>query len=564
MRKFPYKIIYGDNTRRFLLILFILFNIYFQCIYFFTNGLFDRQGALNFFDVGLVQDSFVHLSLINEMQYRFPPTNFAVSGEPLKNYHYLYDALLAFFVKTTGISVLNWYFRIAPLFLSLSLSLLIYVTTFRLTKNKWTATLAIFFTVMGTSLGSIMPFVKWLFKGNNVTGGSNVFMTDQISTMIINPQGVLSIIIFLALFLILDSYERSKKKVLLLFWFVLLSISFGVKAYGGIVFALSSFLISLYFLYKKKDIWLFLSTVTGLVFMSVWIYITIDGKVAGLTLAPLWLIDQMVSNIDRLNEPKWMLLKENFFYHGNLSKIFILYLIGVIIYIVGSLGFRVLGLISIFRLIKSEKISYSQIFLLLSGISAFCLPLLTNQTNKAYEVVQFTPYFTVMMGIMGTIFISNLTDTFRFPWMKAGFVCLIIFLTLILNEREFYVRSRINTDTIVFTKPLILASDYIRNQTDPSAIFLMPLTEFNLKYLWFSGLTGRRTVLSGKIFAEQIGIDVKAKKEQVEQEFMGNNNLAYNYVLFYKKSGGDFDTIRGKLSLSNFFENEEVLVLKRN
>lgn len=564
MRKFPHKIIHKDHIRQSLLILFVLFNVYFQGVYFFTNGLFNRQGALNFFDVGLVRDSFVHLSLISEMQYRFPPTNFAASGEPLKNYHYLYDALLAFLVKTTGISSLNWYFRTAPLLLSLSLSLLIYVATFRLTKNKWTATLAVFFTVLSTSLGGIMPFVKWLLKGNNVTGGSNVFMTDQISTMMINPQGVLSIIIFLALFLILDAYEKSRKKIWLSLFLGLLAISFGVKAYGGIVFALSSFFVSLWFLYKNKDAWLFLSTITGLIFMSIWIYLTIDGKVAGLTLAPLWLIDQMVSNIDRLNEPKWMLLKENLLYHGSYLKIFILYLLGIIVYVVGSLGFRVLGFISIFRLIKRGRISRGQMFLLLGGVIAFCLPLLTNQTNKAYEVVQFTPYFTVVMGIMGTIFISDLTNNFRFPWMKASFVCLVMFLTLILNEREFYVRTKINTDTIVFTKPLIVASDHIRNQTDPNAIFLLPLTEFNMKYLWFSGLTGRRTVLSGKIFAEQIGVNFKEKKKLVEQEFAGNYGLIYDYVLILKKKDGNFGTIRDKYSLTNFFENEEVLILKRN
>ncbi|MDO8633798.1 MAG: hypothetical protein Q7K34_00735, partial [archaeon] len=183
------------NAPLVLAVFFSLLALWAQVIRIVTSGLFDPNGNLIFYGSVLFHDSNVHLSLIAEILHRFPPTNFSYffEGEQiLKNYHYIYDILLALVNKIFLISSLDLYYRIFPVLISLSLSTVIYLTAYRLTKSKTVAAFSIFFTIFATSLGSTLPLLKNIIGGNHVTGGSNIFMTDQIQDILVNPHGALS------------------------------------------------------------------------------------------------------------------------------------------------------------------------------------------------------------------------------------------------------------------------------------------------------------------------------------------------------------------------------------
>lgn len=484
------------------------------------SGRFDKSGDLLFSSgaASIFSDAGVHLSLIEEMTHRFPPTNFAFSGGPLKNYHYLYDAVLALIVKLTGLSSLDLYFRIAPIVLALLLCFVIYKTTWHLTKSSSAATFSILTGVMTTSFGVVLGRYD------------NLFMTDPIYQMMTNPQAVASLIIFLGLFLLLVKYETTKKSWILIFYAVLLGLSFGIKAYGGIVFVGGAIAVS----FRTKK--LFLATVSGLILMALLIFKTIDGSVTGITFSPGWLLTKMMVDFEHLRFSKFELLVQA----GSVWRTVGAYFVALIIYLTGSLGLRVFGILAV------KKRTFGEVFLGVCALVSLIIPLLFSQGKKSYDIVQFTPYFTLYMGIMLAVFLNR----FKLP-------VLIIFTLLILamDWREVKQRWNLKPDTLISQK-VIAATRYVKEQTPSEAIFLLAPTDQNLSTLWFSSLASRRTTYSGRFFNYQVGVDTS----QAESKFSGLN---FDYLFLHRSEEAFFDKMVGKYNLKPIFANEEIMIFKK-
>lgn len=510
----------------FLLVLLLV--IWIQGATLFPNGEIGSKGELIFYDGVAFRDSTVHLSLIAEMQSRFPPTNFSAEGVILKNYHYLYDAFLALIVKLTNIPALFLYYKITPILLSLLLGLAIYFTTLTFTKNRWAAIGAIFFTVFGTSLGPL--FGK----------EPNVFMTDQILGMMVNPQGILSLIIFLTLYLFLVKKNYP-------FFALLLGISFGVKAYGGIVFALAAAATVLLSRNKK----LFFAVFLGGLLMVGWILFTIDGKVAGIKFAPFWLIEKMVVDPFRLDLPKYYLLSQHYLSLGRYFHLTGLVILGIVVYFVGSLGLRIFGLLEVF---SKRKFDLATIFLFSAAAFSFLIPLFSNQSSKAYDIVQFTPYFTVFMGIMFSL------TVFKFKW---PIIFIAVILTLFFNKNEIFKRLEKTGDKVVFTKNQLEAVDYVKKYTNPETVFVLETNDFNLDYLWFPSLTGRRTYYSGKRFAQQVGVNIDDKQSEVESFLAGKKDLPEADYVWLPAKNADSVKIESESGFKRIFANSDVVILQR-
>ncbi len=505
---------------KFLAFLFTIVVIWAMVSPLWGSGRFDKSGNLLFFSgaSSIFSDAGVHLSLIEEMTHRFPPTNFAFGGAPLKNYHYLYDTALALIIKLTGVSSLDLYFRIAPIVLVLLLCFVIYKTTWHLTKNSSAATFSIIIGVMTTSLGVVLGRYD------------NLFMTDPVYQMMTNPQAVASLIIFLGLFLLLVKYETTKKSWILIFYAILLGLSFGIKAYGGIVFVVGAVAIS----FRTKK--LFLATTIGLVLMVFLVFKTVDGSVTGVTFAPGWLLTKMMVDFEHLRFSKFELIIQS----GSLWPTAGAYFVALIIYLVGSLGLRIFGIIAV------RKRTFAEIFLGVCALTSTIIPLLFYQGKKAYDILQFTPYFIIYMGIMLTVFLSR----FKLP-------VLIIFTLLILIMDRQGIRGRWNLkpDAMISQK-VIAATRYVKEQTPSEALFLLAPTDQNLATLWFSSLASRRTAYSGRFFNYQVGVDTV----QAESKFY---DLNFDYLFVRRGEEAFFDKMAGRYNLRPVFTNEEVMIFKK-
>lgn len=532
----------------------------------FENGLLNGDGALVFKDAVIFRDSLVHLSLINEIASRFPPTNFAAGGIPLKNYHYLFDTILTIFSKILPINTLDLYFRLTPIILSTALCLVIFLTIYRLTNNKLFSGLGVFFTIFATSFGALVPSIKILLHARTVTGGNNMFMTDQIFNMLINPQGVLALIIFLTLFLLLEKYSREKKTLLLVFYGLLLGVSFGIKAYGGIVFAAAGTCFSLYYFAVKRDLRPLAATGCGILLITGWFFYTIDTKVAGIKFAPFWLLDVMYTDLDRLNEPNVTFMKSIYANIDSWHHVIRITVEQFLVYFVGSLGLRLLGFVGVVSLVKNLlKVSPAWVFLLIGALISLVIPLFFNQSSKAYDIVQFTPYFSLFMGIMFTYTLFLLAKKLPHPAVSFVLIAIFILSFLALDQRDLLERTQSGRDEIVFSKAQLGAIDFIKNQTPQDSIFLLPISDFNDDYLWLPGLAGRRTFYSGSRFASQVGVDIEKKKNQVKDFQTGKGcTLDFDYIYSDRTNLGEFDRIRSECKDKVVFENNEAVIYHHN
>lgn len=552
-------------------LIFTLLTVWVQGVKLFGSGIFDHKGNLVYEGEVMFHDSNVHLSLISEMLVRFPPTNFSSTIDgiaPLKNYHYLYDALLALVVRISGLSIFDVYFRVAPVLISVLLSLSIYLVVLRLTKERLTASFAIFFTIFGTSFGSVLPYIKRFLGGNMVTGGSNIFMTDQLVDMLVNPHGGLSLVIFLVIALLLWEYESSRKGRYLVGYAFLLAVSFGVKAYGGLVFAFAAAAASIWILVRRQDFRPLLATTLGFLGMGIFIGATIGPGVAGIQWAPFWLLEKMMIEMDRVNEPRYLLLLQHYQEAGNWLRIALMYTTALAVYIVGSLGLRIFGLVALWGAVKKwREFSAGMVFFLGGALVSFVVPIIFNQTKKAYDIVQFTPYFTIAMGILFSVFafwiVRKINGRF-FQWLALSFLVLVFLLS---NKSEMAVRldgERSTRDLVVIPRGVVQAVDYIQNETPEGAIFLLAPSDYNFRFPWFTALTRRRTVYAGRGFAFQVGIDTKKAEQRVSDIFAGREKFDhFDYLFMTRTEGQQFARIRERYNFREEFANDEAVVWKK-
>lgn len=567
----PKKSVFSRLLLFLVVALSTLLVVWMEVVPLWRSGVIDEQGNILFDSRATFYDAGVHLSLIGEMQSRFPPTNFAAGGAPLKNYHFFYDALLAGVEKVTGVSYLDLYYRYAPVVLSIFLSAAIFLTVLAITKNPWAAAFGIFFTVFGTSLGTLTT------RGHN-----NVFMTDQIYDLMVNPQGILSLTVFLALFLLLYSYETFRRRLFLFLFAILLAVSFGIKAHGGVVFAAGAAGAAFWLMWRKKDVASALIIVLGLAVMTIWVMSNLDRTAVGLKFAPFWLLERLMADFERLYNPQFLQTIADARFAGNWLKWGGLYLAAFFIYLVGSLGIRLLALIPVIQNRKKwSELSPSHVFLLAAGLVSFSVPLVFNQGKKPFDIVQFTPYFTLLSGIGFTVFLSGLIKKWK-PVFRVVSILFFVLIFLFLDRQELtarwqsdrgfggqvkkddYIGIELRGGRIAVIEPVVEAMEFIKTQTPPDSIFLIAPTRINLNTLWFTSFSWRRTVYSGEFFLYQVGVDT-AKFEAGLDSIFGRDwtEPNFSYVFLRKGEVAEYGSIVEKYHLQRIFENSAVKIFKR-
>lgn len=532
------------------------------------SGIFDPKGNLLFSPGVTYYDAGVHLSLINEMKSRFPPTNFALGGIALKNYHYFYDAALAAVAKVTHLSVFDLYYRIGPVAVAALLCLAIYLAAYQLTKNPWAAAFAIFFTIMGTSLGAVTPYLAAISPFHPNGSGSGLFMTDQLYDWMVNPQGMLSLAIFLFLFFSLTIYQKTKKARYLLFFTLLLGLSFGVKAYGGVVFAAGALVAGLWYL-KEQNFHPLLAVLAGLSLLGLWFLFSTDSSRVGLQFAPLWFLDRMMSDFEHLYLGNFPTLVNFYLAQGNWWHPLFLYLAAFLIYVIGSLGLRIVGLVPVFLAVKNfrrlPKVPPANMFLAGSGLASFAIPLFFNQSTKPYDIVQFLPYFTLLMGLSFTIVVFTLTAKLKKSFQIAT-VAVLVAVFLLLDKHE--IEKRFVTidpkDKVTLGAPLLTAIGQLQSQSPADSIILIAPTPANLGTLWFTSVSARRTVFSGEFFSYQVGANYLPIRDNVQKAFAGQpSKLSFDYLFLQAGERYYFDKISKQYRLREVFSNDAAVIYQR-
>lgn len=525
----------------------------------FKNGLLFNYGFGFWGPNG--HDAIWHLSLISQLQKNVPPENPIFAGENLTSYHYFFDLLVAKSANVLFIDPIELLFRLFPLLISILSGLLIFKVTEKISGSYKSSILSVFFLYFGGSFGWIITYFR-----DKSFGGETMFWAQQAISSMLNPPFAISVVIFLAGLLIF--YELIQKRndrwgpliALIILWGTLIEF----KVYAGILTLGAFGLFTLQRIIFRRDLSPMFAFLPTLV-LSLLVFLPNNlGSSSLIEFKPFWLVESMITAIDRLGWNRLTLTLQS----GLWYKLIYAYGLGILIFIIGNMGTRILAVASFRDFFKQSFLFY---FLLISII----IPLIFIQKGTAWNIVQFFYYGLLVLNIFAGIGIVNLTQ--KLP-KAAGFVFIILTIILTLPTSlgtfKHYLPGRppakISTreiEALNFLKKLpegiVLTLPYDEKVRDrfnaPRPLAVYTSTAY------VSAFSGKSAFFEDTVNLEILGIDYRGRLNIVRdfmkikdrsKNILKSNNIKYIYVpkLF------NFQVDEGLMGVKTIFENEEVKV----
>jgi len=509
-----------------------------------------RSGLLYPFGMGFWgpngHDGIWHLSLINQVLRGFPPPCPTLSGEVLTNYHYFFDLIVAILQKITFIPASNLYFQILPIIFSFSLGLLSFLVGYQWTKNFWTGFWLAFFNYFAGSFGYFVTLWR-----NREIGGESLFWSMQSISTLINPPFALSLVVILFCFYLLLTIKKFK-----IWQIIFLAFLFGVlidiKVYAGVVILPALLIYSLVKLAKKEKaavaIFAFSSVISLVTFLSL-------NKNAGslLVFEPFWFIHSMIESPDRLFIPRLALARYALIAGGGYKKLFLVEAIGLLFFLLGNLGTRIIGLWAFIRRRIEGRLEDIEIFFLVGGAIGLIMSLLFVQKGTSWNTIQFFYYFLFFANFYAALTLSEIVK------LKRGIKYLFLFLVIILTipttfstmkqylgfpppaaisfeELEALEFLQKRPEKVVLTFPYLPFLKSEKRMTAPIPVYAYETTAY------VSAFSQKQTFLEDEMNLEISGYKFGERRREIEKffstndkewarSFLLNNRISYIYLL---------------------------------
>jgi len=246
-------------------------------------------------------------------------------------------------------------------------------------------------------------------------GGESLFWSMQSISTLINPPYALSLIILLFGLTVWLKWRANGNKQQAIVLGLIFALIAGIKVYGGILIGLSLFF---FWLVKKIrgqalifDFYLWL---TDAVFsLAILILIGAISRESLLIFKPFWFTHSMVESLDKLYWPKLALLRINLihqWFSWKLPFLLAIELFLVLVFLVGNLGTRAIGLVVMFS--KFARRAYSDFDCLMGLFFIFSLviPLAFIQKGTAWNTIQFFYYFLFFANLYLALFLARLME----------------------------------------------------------------------------------------------------------------------------------------------------------
>lgn len=560
----------------FILLVLVLLVIS-QSIILLPGGMRGKDG----YSLPFLHDTMWGVALSVELSNRFPPQNPAMLGIPLKNNHYFYPLFIATVHRITNINFIDLYYHFAPILVSLLFGLSLYTVSTLFTKKYFFQALTIF---MGFFCGSFSYFLVFWY-GWSFNWEGNTFLVDQPFSQIVNPYSVLGFSFLLFSVYILSKVIDTQKRMQWewVFLLVLLTGSFyGFKSFGAVVmvFALTLSIFSYgIFLRIWKIVWIIPFVWT--LFLFFFLFITEPQK-ATLNFYPGWVLTEMMTKNDGLHMIKFAEIESYYTSIGNTLGLWKLKSIELVIYLVGNLGVRMLGvamliLIFVKRKVKTEPPQLIIWYIAWSILVSFSIPLVFNLNITSYNIIQFTPYALVLLGVLTVVSVEKFYYFLRgrnHRLLGAAVIFIIILLAIPTNVKYLYTKLVAKVDAV--GKDEMDGLSFLKDNTSKNAVILIDPREYTHPRrlghdpIYIPALSQRSVYLSSPGYVTQTGRDPRPKLDMLyryfderEGEFedrraLGDTPLIflhkpYNLFFFQKAAREGFVTV---------FENDFVIILQ--
>jgi len=550
----------------------ILVGTIFQSLPVIKSGLVTSFG-ISFWGPN-AHDGIWHLALVDQLVKGVIPQNPIFAGEYLKNYHYFYDLLVAATHKMTGVVTLDLIFRLYPVLFSLAFGVGTYYLSKKLFKSEIIALISVYLAYFSGSFGWIVEFLR-----ERHIGGESAFWSNQPISFNLNPPFAISLIILICFVYLLNLYFEKATFAKATLLILILGSLVSFKAYGAVVAMGALGLFAMVRVLRKKDFSQML-ILTGGIVMSILILLPNYGgslfKGTGgiFNFAPFWFVHSMIDSPDRVGWTRLSLMRMVGYEQKNYLKIFTSETIGLLIFLVGNLGVRVLSaayLVNIKTVFRQQILLY----LFLVTLISLALPILFIQVGNPWNAIQFFYY-----GLFTTALFASVSIAWLFKKGKIGKILAIAFLVIApINALVTANGYLSNTPVVVLNSGEKQALDFLGNQTkgvvltypyDPSlrnniqAPIPLPIYETSA---YVSAFANKQTYLEDQIQQEILQTDYKPRlvlqgyffkdlDSSKKIDFLQQNHISYIYLPKIFNVSLPVD----KLNLKVIFQNEAATV----
>jgi len=459
------------------------------------------------------------------------------------------DWLLALISKLTGLQPTLLLLNFLPIVLvAVIVSQLIkLLSTWKF--SKLATYLSLFFVFLTGSLG----FIFTLFTSGNLFAGESLFWMNQSVSIFLNPPFAFSIALLLIFF---NLYTNKKNKLILLI--LIGGLLAQVKIYAFILLLLSLLIL--------REIKLLIGV--GLVGLLLSLP-TLGLQGSPFIFSPLWFPKSLIAAQDKLNWQRfaqaWQVYEINSVY----LKLFIVNSIALIIYLLGNLGIRVIGLLDILKGQTTKSMTLIKIFILLGLI----IPLLFIQKSNPWNTIQFSYYSLFFLSV----FTAQAISTKRRSLITWILIFALVLPTTIGTLKDYI--TPYSASKISFTE--LQALETLKNQ-DKGIVVSLPFNKSRSRQFpapkplyaytstaYISAMSGQQEYLSDLINLDITGFNYKERIKNVQRlyqtqdsnwviSFLSNENIKYVYTT--PISMLKIDPI--KTCLTSIFDSGEIIIYK--
>lgn len=479
-------------------------------------------------------DAIWHLAVTNQSLKSIPPPNPVFSGHKLTGYHWGYDFLLKLVSSISQIPTLTLYFQIFPIILTI---LFVYLS-FKLKSNhKISGLIFIFLNFFAGSLGYLVTLIK-----SGQIGGESIFWSMQSISTLINPPYALSLLIFMSALILYQKNLKNKSTNLSLLIGFLFGLNTIIKIYASVISGLTLLLLFIRSFLSKdkkhlKSLFLILLTagITSLFLLSIIGF----SSSTNLIFKPFWFINSLIDAYDKLYIPQISVLRFNLENQFSLFKLPILltiYLFSFLIFLLGNMGTRVLGLINIFKKVKNKQLKELDMFLLTSMIISLSIPMLFIQSGTPWNTIQFFYYF---LFISNFYFAQFLTKVYKNQKIIFYLIILLTIPTTVASIKSFIgfpppaslPTSEINALNFLRDQPngIVLTPSFDQHRSLPNTPIPLYLYQTSA---YVSAFSEKFSFLEDYMNLDITGYDWQFRKKQVDNFFStDDSNQATGFLL---------------------------------
>lgn len=489
------------------------------------SGLLTPAG-LPFYFVNSV-DGIMHLSYIQSLIHTFPPQEPGAIGQPLVNYHYWSDLVLADISRIWQIPVLHSFFQYAPLLLSTWTTLLFLYLLKSLGGSTKAVLIALFLLTFG---GDAAYLITLILHG---TWAQAVSSLDSGVSFYFNIPQVFGRFVFLGALLLLLEWWKKRTWSLGIVIALSLATLFGFKVYYAL-YAITGFCaviglqtLGTFFSYARKNsllialrytiqqLWPAYVVVGLLALACLAIYLPTNSGAGGLVYSFFeW--PHLLLSANNINYQDWFLRIQVYEAAGNVRNVLVFNTFAVFLTFVAVYGTRMLGMLPLFRL-DTDNWKRLVMFFLPVNILFTVLGLFTLQTSGGLNIFNFLIVPILSYNLFTAITLSRLPNKIFWP--------VIVLFVLFTLPRTFFQLQHFSKAYGAEKSDLLLspaeleAFVYLQQNTELSAVVQsLPSDTQNVLTPYIPWLSQRSSYLAG--------IEMLRSHNQPTEERLANLVLA--------------------------------------